>query len=359
MGAPAGRVRRRRSWSRGRTSTRSPVSTSRSSRSARRATRCQRAGPRGPSRTRSASATCDLEPLLRGADIVHAAELSTWFAAQAARLKGASGFKLALTVWETIPSRGDLPLAARARVPAGGPGQRRPLPAGHRQSPADAAAGRDRPGPDRAVPAGHRPGALRAGPGAGALGRPELLSAGRLVWEKGHQDVLRALAAVRGGLAGPAVHDVGLSIVGDGPRRASCAPTRTNSGWPTRSSSGPTVPLRRDAGALRRRHGAGAREPAHARVGGAVRHGPGRGPRRRHAGHRAATGAIPEVLDGEGRLVAAGDWLELRGCSRRARWPADAASPCRPTVAPGSATSSMPPRGATGTCTRSARLGRP
>ena len=39
-----------------------------------------------------------------GADVVHAAELSFWFAAEAARLKQEHSFKLVLTVWETIPS---------------------------------------------------------------------------------------------------------------------------------------------------------------------------------------------------------------------------------------------------------------
>ena len=45
----------------------------------------------------------ELESLLRGRDIVHAAELHTWFSAQAARLRARLGFRLALTVWETIP----------------------------------------------------------------------------------------------------------------------------------------------------------------------------------------------------------------------------------------------------------------
>ena len=40
---------------------------------------------------------------VRGADIVHAEELSYWFAAEAARHKTFCGYKLVLTVWETIP----------------------------------------------------------------------------------------------------------------------------------------------------------------------------------------------------------------------------------------------------------------
>jgi hypothetical protein len=47
----------------------------------------------------------DLESHLAGADIVHAAEIGTWFAAQAAGLRARMGFALALTVWETIAWR--------------------------------------------------------------------------------------------------------------------------------------------------------------------------------------------------------------------------------------------------------------
>src|SRR3954471_16421259 len=42
---------------------------------------------------------------LAGADVVHAAEIGTWFSAQAAKLKRALGFRLVLTVWETIAWR--------------------------------------------------------------------------------------------------------------------------------------------------------------------------------------------------------------------------------------------------------------
>ena len=44
-----------------------------------------------------------LAEALQGADVVHAAELGYWFSAQAAREKLSAGFKLALTVWETLP----------------------------------------------------------------------------------------------------------------------------------------------------------------------------------------------------------------------------------------------------------------
>ena len=118
--------------------------------------------------------------------------------------KRALGFRLVLTVWETIPCARRLPLAARARATGGRSlASADLLPGGDRARPRRAAARGRRPGPDRASPAGHRPGAAsRAARGAARRRRRHVLSAGRLVWEKGHQDVLRALAALRGGLAG-------------------------------------------------------------------------------------------------------------------------------------------------------------
>ena len=44
-----------------------------------------------------------LEEVLAGADIVHSAELGVWFSGQPAQLKRELGFRLVLTVWETIP----------------------------------------------------------------------------------------------------------------------------------------------------------------------------------------------------------------------------------------------------------------
>lgn len=43
------------------------------------------------------------EAAFASADIVHAEELSYWFAAEAARRKRRHGFKLAQTAWETLP----------------------------------------------------------------------------------------------------------------------------------------------------------------------------------------------------------------------------------------------------------------
>ena len=159
-----------------------------------------------------------IEPgrVFAGADIVHAQELGYWYAMQAARMKPRLGFKLVCTVWETLPFRAtyrnvrtrpyrervlraaDLFLAATERAAAclrleGVEASR------IRVSPPGVDPDRFRQPPDRA-PGGH-----------------VLLSPGRLVWEKGHQDVIRALAAIASGLAGPARTDVRLLVIGRGP----------------------------------------------------------------------------------------------------------------------------------------------
>ena len=157
----------------------------------------------------------DLESELRGADIVHVAELGNWYSAQAARLKQRLGFRLVVTAWETLPllrayrnirtrpyaaavlAAGDRFLACTERARnalllEGAPEQRvRVCPPGIDLE-RFAAAREARP------------------PGDGSH---LLLSAGRLVWEKGHQDLLRALALLR--LEGR--RDVRALIVGDGP----------------------------------------------------------------------------------------------------------------------------------------------
>jgi glycosyltransferase involved in cell wall biosynthesis len=149
---------------------------------------------------------------LRGADIVHAQELGYWYSAQAARLRTRLGFRLVLTVWETIPlldayrnvrtrayraltlAQADLFLAATERAREsllleGAPAERiRVCPPGVDQVRFDAA---------RREPAAP----------------PLILSPGRLVWEKGHQDVMRAVAHLRKIQAPP----VRLLIVGRGP----------------------------------------------------------------------------------------------------------------------------------------------
>ncbi len=151
-----------------------------------------------------------LEEALAGADIVHSAELGVWFSGQPAALRRTLGFKLVLTAWETIPfresfrrSRGrryrelalaetDLYLAATERA-------RRCLLL---EGVSDDRIVVSAPGVDV-----ERFGRLSPKPADHRL----IVSPGRLVWEKGHYDVIRALALLPG--------DVRLQIVGAGPER--------------------------------------------------------------------------------------------------------------------------------------------
>jgi glycosyltransferase involved in cell wall biosynthesis len=164
-----------------------------------------------------------LDRALDGADIVHAAELSFWFASEAARLKRTHGYMLVLTVWETLPllstfrnrwarvyrervlEEGDLFLAATERA---------------RDALLLEGVEPDRieisyPGIDL-----ERFGAAQVAQGSE---RPEeyvLISPGRLVWEKGHQDVMRAVAALRRGIVtAPAGVELQILFVGSGPEK--------------------------------------------------------------------------------------------------------------------------------------------
>jgi glycosyltransferase involved in cell wall biosynthesis len=154
-----------------------------------------------------------LERALAGADLVHSAELGVWFSHQPAVLKERLGFRLVLTVWETIPLRATYrAFRGRAHREATIPRVDLFLAATERARECllleDVAAERIEvcpPGVDVERFAG------------GGRGAPERLvvSPGRLVWEKGHQDVLRALAALRRGLV--AGEPPRLLIVGAGP----------------------------------------------------------------------------------------------------------------------------------------------
>ena len=156
-----------------------------------------------------------LEERLAGADVVHAAELGYWFSWQAARLRDKLGFKLVLTVWETLPLL-DAYRNVRTRR------YRRDVLAATDLFMATTARARDAlllegAPPERVVVSA--PGidvdrfAAARTPAPPEGGGHLVLSVGRLVWEKGHQDLLRALAALR--RAGR--HDVRAVIVGKGP----------------------------------------------------------------------------------------------------------------------------------------------
>jgi glycosyltransferase involved in cell wall biosynthesis len=159
-----------------------------------------------------------LNDVLHGADIVHAAELGTWFTADAARHKAAGRYRLVSTVWETIPFRDtyrrrttranralalaetDLFLATTERA------RNSLLLEGVAAAKVEVSA----PGVD-----------IERFSSASVESPSEhvIVSPGRLVWEKGHQDVLRALAALRAGLvdAPKSAAEVRLLVVGAGP----------------------------------------------------------------------------------------------------------------------------------------------
>ncbi len=161
---------------------------------------------------------CDL---LADADVVHAAELSYWFSAQAARYKPRYGYRLVVTVWETIPFGGTLrhPLSRRLRRLTL---ERTDLFLATTERARDALL-LEGVSPERVLvsPPGidlerfRRPTEPIA-----AASNHMLLSPARLVWEKGHQDVIRALAAVRRGIVpAPPSARPEVVIVGSGGER--------------------------------------------------------------------------------------------------------------------------------------------
>jgi glycosyltransferase involved in cell wall biosynthesis len=163
----------------------------------------------------------DADEAFAWADVVHAAELSYWFAADAARRKAGNGYKLALTVWETIPFR-DAYRNRYARV------YRREtlaatdlfLPTTERARHSLLLEGVARGRTDVVHPGIDVDRFALAPKPAPPPAEHVVVSPGRLVWEKGHQDVMRALAALRQGLVpdvpAPAAR---LLVVGSGPEQ--------------------------------------------------------------------------------------------------------------------------------------------
>ncbi len=153
------------------------------------------------------------------AEIVHAEELSYWFAADAAQRKKRHGFKLVQTVWETLPFlstyrngrarayRNQVLAATDLYLPATERARDTLLLEGVPEERIEVLA----PGIDLErfrVPPGSTP------------AEHVIVSPGRLVWEKGHHDVLRAVAALHRGLVTRADGSVvrpRLQIVGSGP----------------------------------------------------------------------------------------------------------------------------------------------
>jgi glycosyltransferase involved in cell wall biosynthesis len=172
--------------------------------------------PRGRAGDLAALAAGDryfgLEERLGGADVVHAAEIGVPYSHGPALLRDRLGFRLVLTVWETIPF-GEAFRRFRGRR------QRREtiprvdlfLPTTERARRMLVLEGADA-GRCVVAPPGIDTGRFRESPPPTTH---LVLSAGRLVWEKGHQDVLRAVAWLRRD-----GRDVSALVVGAGPEQA-------------------------------------------------------------------------------------------------------------------------------------------
>jgi glycosyltransferase involved in cell wall biosynthesis len=249
-----------------------------------------------------------LERALEGADIVHAAELGYWFSRQAARLKAKLGYRLVLTVWETLPfleayrnvrtrayrrdvlQAADLFLATTERAAAA-------------LALEGAAAGQIRVCPpgidiDRFAAAGEP---------QDAAGPHLLLSIGRLVWEKGHQDLLRAAAELRRRGA-PAFRVV---IVGKGPEERRLRAVASDLGVEDRVEFRGFVAHDEVPALLARASclvlASLPTEYWEEQFGMVLVEAMAAG----LPVVAAASGAIPEVLGGYGGLFAPGDWLGL------------------------------------------------
>ena len=254
---------------------------------------------------------------LEGADIVHAAELGTWFSAQAAGLRERLGFRLALTVWETLPFL-DAYRNVRTR-----PYRRAALAA------TDLYLATTERARDALVLEGAAPERIRiAPPGVdvdrfaaartpvpAADGSHLVLSVGRLVWEKGHQDVLRAVALLRRDPSAPR-RDVRVLILGVGPEEARLRALAADLGLSdavefrgfTPYAELPAVYARASCLVL-----ASLAVPYWEEQFGMVL-------AEAMAAHvpvlAAASGAIPEVVGGSGTLFGSGDWVGLAAALR-------------------------------------------
>lgn len=263
----------------------------------------------------------DADDAFNGADIVHAEELGYWFAAEAARRRLEGGrFKLVLTAWETLPLLGAYRNAgARRRRQA-------VLAAGDLYL---AATGRAR---DALLLEGVPAERVEVcSPGidverfAAAPAEPSehvILSAGRLVWEKGHHDLLRAVAALRRGLVGSPAQPRVL-IVGAGPEGARLRAHADELGIGDAVEVRAFVPyeempgLYANASALVLASLPSAAMGLHAfdiprafweeQFGMVLAEAMAAG----LDIVAADSGAIPEVLDGQGTLIAPGDWRGL------------------------------------------------
>ncbi len=144
----------------------------------------------------------NLEPIVEGTDIVHTVEIGPWYSGQAAQLRQQTdAFKLVVTIWETIPllnayrskrarSYRDATIAATDLF----------LPTSERSRLALLLEGVTEDRIQVCLPQVDTQAFSTAVRQPIDPASPLIVSPARLVWEKGHQDVLRAVALLHRGL---------------------------------------------------------------------------------------------------------------------------------------------------------------
>jgi len=253
-----------------------------------------------------------LREALEGADIVHAAELGTWFTADAARNKAAGRYRLVSTVWETIPfldtyrrraTRANRALALAETdlfLPTTERARNSLLLEGVSADKVEVSV----PGVDI-----EHFSSVTAEPPTEHV----ILSPGRLVWEKGHQDVLRALSALRAGLveAPESKTAARLVVVGSGPEQRRLRQYAHELGLDRSVELGASVPYdqmpRVYASASCMVLASLPTRQWEEQFGMVLAEAMAAG----LPIVASSSGAIPEVVGDSGRYFAAGDWLGL------------------------------------------------
>jgi len=142
-----------------------------------------------------------LDAALADADIAHTVELGPWYSGQAAALRPDARFRLVVSVWETIPLL-DAYRRRRARAHRAATIANADLflPTSERAAMALRLEGVDDDRIEICLPHVETATFARVPRRPVDPTAPLIVSPGRLVWEKGHQDVLRAAALLHRGV---------------------------------------------------------------------------------------------------------------------------------------------------------------
>ena len=255
-----------------------------------------------------------LEAALENADIVHSAEIGPWLSAQPARHKATFGYRLVLTMWETIPFHH----AFRTRRAGVNRDVTIPatdlfLPTTERAANCLRLEGVNEERIEVCFP-GIDTTRFQIPRNVDEAADPIVLSPGRLVWEKGHQDTMRAIAALCRGIVrrtDGSTTRPRLAIVGGGPDEKRLRQYAADLGITDRVTFHQHVPYDQMPNLFAAAHCMVlASLPlwhweeqfglvlAEAMAGGTPI-------------VAARSGAIPEVIDAAGLLFEPGDWMDL------------------------------------------------